>query len=246
MSAIDDQILSAYLDGELDRETSAKVEAALRSDQAMARRLGQLKALEVNLGSAYAAAMQEPAPNRLSAMVAADKGAAFSGFRLPRLADLLRPIVVAPAFASLAVGVLAGTMTTAGAATTSVLVAEKTGELRLAGNTQKAVDVARSGVVQTVGDARVLVRLSFKDGSGRSCRHVSLAADDVVVCRRSDAWIVDSLAPGPGVSGEGYQTAASAAPAEISAAMRRLQVAAALGAEEEAAMITSKWKKSGP
>jgi hypothetical protein len=246
MSAIDDQILSAYLDGELDRQTSSKVEAAVRSDPAIARRLEQLKMLNVNLGSAYAGAMDEPVPQRLSAMLAGGRGAKAHGIRLPRLADLLRPIVVAPAFASLAVGILAGTVTTAGVATTGVMVADKAGELRLAGNTGKAVDVARSGVVQTVGDVRVLVRLSFRDGSGRACRHVSLSTDDVVVCRHSGGWVVDSLAPGPGVSGEGYQTAASPAPREISAAMTRLQVATAFDAEEEAAMIRSGWKKGGP
>jgi hypothetical protein len=246
MSAIDDQILSAYLDGELDRETATKVEAEVRSDQAVARRLEQLKALEANLGSAYAGAMEEPVPKRLSRVVAIDNATGLSGFRFPRLADLLRPIVIAPAFASLAVGLLAGTMTTTGVATTSALVADRDGALRLAGNTEKAVDVARSGVVQAVGDVRVLVRLSFTDGSGRACRHVSLSHDDVVVCRGSAGWMVDSLAPGAGVSGEGYQTAASPAPREISAALTRLHVATALDSEEEAAMIKSQWKKSGP
>src|SRR6185312_10954017 len=69
MNPIDDDTLQAYVDGELDAAARARVDAALAQDEALARRVRQLQALNARLRAAFDPVLDEPVPEHLSALL---------------------------------------------------------------------------------------------------------------------------------------------------------------------------------
>jgi anti-sigma factor RsiW len=79
---IDDVMLMAYVDGEIDAATAREIERSLAADPALSGRMQALRDSAAIARSAYAGAMHEPVPERLTAIfskavaVAADTPAA--------------------------------------------------------------------------------------------------------------------------------------------------------------------------
>lgn len=243
MTLITDEILSAYLDGELDAEGASMVDSELAKSPALARRLGAMQAIEAKLGPAFAGVMAERTPDRYEALLSPNaRGTSSPGKVIGGIfTALLRPIVVGPAFASLAAGVIAGALLTPQVRPGFDLA--KTGQIHVSGAIAEAISVAPSGVPTPVSNGELLVRLSFQDGGGRYCRHVSLAAQDMVVCNTAEGWVVEAMTPNASGISEGYQEAANGAPAEIVLALGRLGAASALDAESESALIARNWAR---
>ncbi len=241
MTLITDEILSAYLDGELDADGAAMVDHELARSPALARRLGAMQAIEAKLGPAFAGVMAERTPDRFEALLSPGaRGASAPGKVIGRtFAALLRPIVVGPAFASLAAGVIAGALLTPQVQPGFDFA--KTGQIHVLGALADAISVAPSGIPTHVSNGELLVRLSFRDGGGRYCRHVSLAAQDMVVCNTAEGWVVEAMTPNASGISKGYQEAANSAPAEIVLALGRLGAASALDAESERSLISRNW-----
>jgi hypothetical protein len=65
--SIPDEVLMAYVDGELPPEERARIEAAMRADAEVARRVQQQQALRASLRSAFEGVLREPVPDRLLA-----------------------------------------------------------------------------------------------------------------------------------------------------------------------------------
>ena len=61
----DDARVHAYVDGELDAETSARLEADSRRDAALAARVAQQRELSARLRAEYGPVLEEPVPQRL-------------------------------------------------------------------------------------------------------------------------------------------------------------------------------------
>lgn len=64
---ISDEMLFAYVDGELDAGGCAAVESAMASDPEVARRVERQQALREGLRAAFAGVLEEPVPDRLIA-----------------------------------------------------------------------------------------------------------------------------------------------------------------------------------
>ena len=102
-SGIGDKELSAYLDDDLEPFRRAQIDATLRADRQLARRLETYRAQEASLRRASAAVLEEPVPEALLAVV-----------RRPRRPDpAARPVAALarrlwPLAASLLVGVALG------------------------------------------------------------------------------------------------------------------------------------------
>jgi anti-sigma factor RsiW len=62
---IDDEILMAYADGELDATQAAQIEQAMQTDAGIAARVAQHRALRAQLQGSFAAVLSEPVPQRL-------------------------------------------------------------------------------------------------------------------------------------------------------------------------------------
>ena len=69
--SIADETLMAYSDGELDASARAAVEAAMRTDPEIARRVAQYREQRETLRAAYAPELAEPVPDRLLAVLRA-------------------------------------------------------------------------------------------------------------------------------------------------------------------------------
>jgi len=65
MKKITDEILMAYIDGELDDQKASKIREAIESDSETFRRAEILSASDSALKGAYDSLLQEPVPNRL-------------------------------------------------------------------------------------------------------------------------------------------------------------------------------------
>src|SRR5262245_7732992 len=65
---IDDVMLMAYVDGEIDAATAREIERSLAADPALAARMRALRDSAAIARSAYAGAMHEPVPERLTAV----------------------------------------------------------------------------------------------------------------------------------------------------------------------------------
>ncbi|MCE3289553.1 MAG: hypothetical protein K0R83_1565, partial [Caulobacter sp.] len=66
---IGDEMLIAYLDGELDEAGMAAVDAALATDATLVDRLEAHAALATRVRAAYASVTEEPVPERLTSLI---------------------------------------------------------------------------------------------------------------------------------------------------------------------------------
>lgn len=63
---LSDTTLGAYVDGELDRDTSLRVEAAIQNDEFLQERVAALREVSMMVRGATRLASREPLPNRLT------------------------------------------------------------------------------------------------------------------------------------------------------------------------------------
>jgi anti-sigma factor RsiW len=71
MDRVDDVMLMAYVDGEVDAATAREIEAAIAADPAVAARVQRLRNSTVLARAAFADALHEPVPERLLAVFGA-------------------------------------------------------------------------------------------------------------------------------------------------------------------------------
>ncbi len=83
MQPIDDDLLMAYADGELDAARCAEVEALLAAQPTLAERVRRQRALRERLTAAFAPALDEPVPQRLLHAVGAKPAATLSAEAKP-------------------------------------------------------------------------------------------------------------------------------------------------------------------
>lgn len=69
MNLIDDDTLQAYVDGELDAPSAARVDAALAHDAVLARRVQQAREVRAHIRAAFDPVLDEPMPSHLSALL---------------------------------------------------------------------------------------------------------------------------------------------------------------------------------
>jgi hypothetical protein len=221
---IPDDILMAFADGELDAATRQIVEAAERDDPDVRRRLAAHRQLRARLRTAYAAALDEPVPERL--LAAARKPAASMARVAPviRLADQRAAKTGAaarkfsirawPAFGSLAASILVGLGLGYAAwhGPDELLKTSSDGSVVAGGTLAKALSTELAadrlpGRVATIG-------LSFLAKSGAYCRTFSLSSGQAgagLACRDGERWRIHLLAPAANdaSAGSDYRTAGS-------------------------------------
>lgn len=187
----------AYVDGELDAAGVARVEAAMREDEALAATIAAQQRLRATLQSAWAPVLEEPVPERLAGMLRT------------RSPGRRRPAWLALA-ASLALGVLVA----------SWWQAAMRGELQLHGDAVLARG-ALAGVLQDRLAAEpatggITVGLSFRDQEGGYCRSFELQSRGLagLACHRGADWQVVALAAAA-PRDQGLRPAASALPPAV-------------------------------
>jgi hypothetical protein len=201
-----EEILIAYVDGELDAATRARFEAEIAKDVELARAVERHRALATRVSAAYAPVIGERVPPQLLAVAAAanDRKSPRSG---------LAPW--AAVAASLLVGVLAGrAVWPAGgpvAATGQGL--EARGALAQALTTRLAADAGP-----------VKVGLTLKTADGGYCRTFQSAPDRLagLACRDGERWRLRTLTAWAPPAATAYRQAGSDTPPEVLAAVDAL------------------------
>ncbi|PWG62021.1 anti-sigma factor family protein [Spiribacter halobius] len=201
MTGIDDEMLSAYLDGELDAGTRERVEAALADDAGLRRRLEQLRRNDDLLCAAFDEVENTPVPERLQAAA-----------RPPAAVIPLWRRVQAPALAAaaaLVLGLALGRLLAPSAPEASPLAA---GPVPVDSALAAALAATPSGEVARAGTLEIAPLVTFRTDDGRLCREYQAreageAVTVAVACSESGQW--RNIALAGGAAGTSYRQASA-------------------------------------
>ncbi|MBV2150550.1 anti-sigma factor [Sphingobium sp. AS12] len=197
MTDIDEAMLIALVDGELDEVTRRRVDRAVADDPALAERLAMHRRLRERLAGHYVPIAQEPVPGAMRVLVEESVRVV----PLARPAQRWRGWVTGGAIAaSLVLGLSLGRLTGGEGSQIGlhdgVMVAQ--GALAQALDTQLA---------SAQGDSAIRIGLTFQRKGGGWCRSFDGSVAGVA-CREGDGWQVQQALPGAG-QGRAYRQASS-------------------------------------
>ncbi|MEQ1491067.1 MAG: zf-HC2 domain-containing protein [Terricaulis sp.] len=222
---LNDELISAYLDDELDAERRAMVEQHLRTDSGAAARLERMRAADGVLREAFPA-LEQPRDNLLATMILAP-----TAERAPR-----RWAMQAAALAAAAViGMLVGQSIRGNASDAPFAISSRQAAL---------LNTLPSGQTARIGGAEFEAIISVASDAGDICRQFRMTSNasrtDVLACHQpaSGAWTMVAAAPAP--VAEAYIPAGANSPIDV--ALQSLGPAEALDAEGERAMIARGWR----
>ncbi len=234
-----DEMLMAYVDGELDPAACAEVETAMHNDPQIEKRVEQYRQLRARLQAAYAPELSEPVPERL--LSAVRRPVAPKPMRMAFSARRWRP--AAALAASLLIGVVA--VYVAWRPSDSLLI-KSAGGAWVAGGA-----LARSLQTQLAGEpsSSVTVGLSFVAKSGDYCRTFAVSGKSSaagLACRHGRGWEIRLLIESPERdSHERYRTADSALPAAVLSAVEQQMAGEPLDRAAEIAARSNDWQPPG-
>ena len=242
------EILTAYVDGELDDIRRREVDEAIRSDEALAETVEQLRASRIMLSKAFADVIDAPIPARITRAI----GSSISSENVIRLQTTKgtsrqwAPLSLA-ASVSLIVGALVGFVVADNSpsnapATTANLL-------------QDVLDRLPTGSALTSSDSHTVATVlsSFRILDGRICREFEQRAEAQqsigIACRGPETagWeTLIQVTTARGLSdarpGESYAPANGGLD-PLEWVFERLGAAPALDSAEEAELIARKWKQ---
>jgi anti-sigma factor RsiW len=222
---VSDETLMAYADGEVDTATRAIVEAAMRDDPEVRRRVAHHRALREAVKGAFAAVIDEPVPQRLIAAARSAPAGSVVDLAVARNAAAVKasrgsrwqPAAMA---ASLLLGLALGYLGWRGSNT--LVRVSASGDLVAGAGLAEALSSQLSadhppGTVATTG-------LSFRAKTGDYCRTFALTATHAnsgLACREGGSWKIKVLAQSAGTpaNSSGFRPAASADSAAVRAAV---------------------------
>ncbi len=198
MNQIDEAMLIALVDGELDEVNRRRVERAVADDPALAQRLAQHRALRETLSGHYRPVAEEPVPDRFRALLTESE----------TVVPMTRPVrrwggwaMGGAIAASLVLGLAVGRFSGGEAGP----IGMQGGTLVAQGELARALD----GQLASAQDgATVRMELSFRRKGGGWCRSFDGAVAGVA-CRQDDGWQVQQILPGM-TQGSDYRQASSA------------------------------------
>lgn len=236
MMRVDDDILMALVDGELDELTRTRAERAIAEDPELQARLEQQLRLRATLAAHYGPVAEESLPDRLVAMLDGN----VVDFAAARPARPARPLwqqfaaLAATLVLGLAVGLgLSGPGGTVGVED-GVIVAQ--GDLAEALETQLA-STQPPGAVTRIG-------VTFHRADGRPCRTFDSGLTAGLACRDGAGWQLIMTASGTGAPRSDYRQAGSANPLVLQAA-QELMAGAPLDEAAERQARDSGWRPQG-
>jgi anti-sigma factor RsiW len=225
---IKDEVLSAYLDGELAPDEAERVRALLARDGDLAERLERLRLAGDLAREAFAPLAVAAAPQALRAAA----GASWTRVAAP----------AAMAIAACAAGIVLG-VSIRGDGVGRVLALD--GGMIASPALSRGLGQTASGAMTRSGGVEVAPLYSFRDGSDRACRvfraEASGAAMEGAACRDGATWRILAIAPAAVRSTDAFAQAESEEPAAVAAAVD-VVYASEISAEEEARLIAREWR----
>lgn len=246
---VNDEMLMAYADGELDAVQSAAVKQAVAADPVLAERVAQHHKLRSSLHVAFEGILSETVPQRLLQALRPQRQAAPQTRAMTDVQQWLRhqkellfgnwawPQWSAVA-ASLAVGGLLGmlVMNRDGG-----LIGNRSGQLLARGALSAALDTQGSGA----HDSSIQLNLSFRNKSGEYCRTFVISQSQAMAglaCRRGSEWQLDTLSATGEVQGSGLRQAGTNLPAAVLDRVTEQIDGEPLDAEGEALALKRGWR----
>ncbi len=230
---LNDELLSAYLDGELDQTKRALVESWLASDTGAATRLDRMS----NADAALRRAIPRVAPDAADPVAALIMGRT-SATVIPLRRTWARQ--AAAIAAACVLGVLVGRLD-AGDSVNGVVAPG----MELSAAIENILDTASSGGSAPIMGGEVQMALTFQTESGGVCRQFRTTsgarAADALACRDGGEWRLVVQAEAPSSSEEVYRTA-GAEPSPIEAAVNAMGGAIVLNESEERALMSANWR----
>ena len=229
MMAMDDELLIAFADGELDEVSRARVERAIADDPALKARLETQQRLRARLAAHYAPAAEEEVPERLRAMLETNVVA----FPTVRPA---RPIwqSLAALAATLVLGLALGrTLDAPGP------VGVEDGTLVARGALAEALETQLASAQPS--DAATRIGISFRGGDGRLCRTFDSATASGLACRNENGWQLVMTGSGTAAARGQFRQAGSGDPLVLRAA-QEIMAGEPLDADAERRARDSGWR----
>jgi hypothetical protein len=231
----------AYVDGELDAETAARLEADSRADATLAAHIAEQRELRARLKAELDPVLNESIPERLHAALAGpERGGAVApiGAARPATRPAWSPREWLAVAASLVVGVFAGVFASRGPG--GLPFETDDGRLVAAGYLDTALSTQLAGAA--ADDAAI--GLTFRAADGEYCRTFALqAGSGGVACRRDGRWrveLLDAAASQP--ASDDFRQASSALSPAIVGAVAALGAGEPLTPDEERALVRSEWE----
>lgn len=252
MKTITDEMLSAYLDGELGSSQNDEVHVALSSDPDLRARLHRFEQADATMRAATSNLESRQIPDRISAMLSEDE-ASVANFGDYRRTDWLGvnlwPTALAASIA-LIVGWTAGSFYPGAPRANADDDALQLASRSLPGDPLfEALETIPSGQSTTFGDAGGSIQpvLSFASVSGEPCREFEAIgpkdAIRAVACREQASWRVDfAMRSASELDGNGFQTASSADSQLVSSYISGVMDGDAFGREVESRKMANGWR----
>jgi hypothetical protein len=232
MIELSDEMLCAYLDGELDAATCKQIEQALQQDAGARVRLERMRHADSMLRSALplkANATDDPLVTLIRS------GAPVTRRKLSQV----WPIALAASIAGIAIGVLVGLRVTGGFNPGAELAVMDAATGR---TLQAALDATHSGGVMESNQARIEIVLSFRDQNGTPCRIADISGSvqaEVIACRAAEQWRLIAWDAATRNT-DGFRTAGGSE--LMDTVMTQLGGRAALEPSEEQQLIDRQWR----
>ena len=242
---ISDQKLSAFLDSELSEQEMDEIRSALAGDEALASRLAEMTMTNMAVGEAYATIDDRPLPAGLATLLASEGASRRDAELQPKDNIVTFPIwkrinrtLQQNAAMAACLALVAGFVLSQGI--TGFDRKEDDGWQQIT----VALETGRSGVPQTVGEARLTPQLSFVNQDGDYCRQYVLSdaqtGSQNIACNTDGDWtLIATLHTGAASNGS-YQTASGGT--MLDGVLDRMIAGAPLSADQEAAVIDNGWQ----
>lgn len=235
---LNDELIGAYLDGELDQEKRALVEHWLASDNGAAARLERMRGADALIRSALPR-FAPGADDAIAAMIMERPPARVVAFKQAMMRPWVRQ--AAAVAAACVLGILIGR---GGAREVLAVSHGEAPFMAVNAELARILDRTPSGSAAPVIGGEVQMALTMQTAAGLICREFRATsgakATDAVACRENGRWrmVVQAAAP---QEDAGYRTAGAGA-SPLEAAVNALGGAAVLDEHEEAALLRSRWR----
>lgn len=231
MMIVDDDLLMAFADGELDEVTRARVERAVAEDSALRARLDQQHRLRATLAAHYGPVAEEAVPEQLRAMLETNVVA---------LAPAPRPRPIWQGLTALAASLVIGLALGRTLLVPAQPVGFENGAMVAQGPLAEALDTQLASAQPA--EAATRIGLSFAATDGRLCRTFDSAALSGLACRGETGWQLIMTTAGAGGQRSEYRQAGSGDP-QVLAAAQALMAGDAFDAEAERRARDSEWRR---
>lgn len=245
----DDEILTAYVDGEVDAKLRADIDAAIATDPELAHRVERHRAVRAKVAGAFAKVLDQPLPDQLMRAARGAPATATAASRGNVLQFPARPSrAPSPPWRGREWGAMAASLLL-GALISWQLLATGDGAPIVAGKDSLVAhgSLAHALDAQLASEQRggepVLIGLTFRAHDGNYCRSFEIRATRTsgLACRAGSEWQVTATDSTTAAAGQMQQAGSALSPAILRAIEARVE-GSALDADAERAAQTAGWK----